>query len=83
MGDKLIGNVTHYFDKIGVAVLKLNDNLKIGNSIKIVDNAGQETTQAITSMQIDHQVVELAKSGQEVAIKVDIPVKAGAKVYLI
>jgi len=33
---KLIGKVTHYFGKIGVAVIQLEDTLKVGDTIRIV-----------------------------------------------
>ncbi len=72
---KVIGKITHYFDKIGVAALTLTDKLVVGDSIKIGD-----LTQVISSMQIEHQVVEKAKKGDDVAIKVDSPVKEGMEV---
>jgi len=59
---KLIGKVTHYFSKIGVAVIELSDTLKVGETIRIV---GGETDfdQVIESMEIEHQKVETAKAG--------------------
>ena len=32
---KLVGRVTHYFTKIGVGVVELSDELKIGDRISI------------------------------------------------
>lgn len=77
--DTVIGKVTHYFDKIGVAALKLSEKLAVGETIKITGH-GQDLTQEITSMQVDHQPVEFAKPGDDVAIKVDMPVKEGDSV---
>jgi putative protease len=82
MADKLIGRVTHYFDKIGVAVLELKGILKVGDSIKFSGH-DQEFTQVVSSMQVEHKSIEKAKKGDDVALKVDKPVKEGDKVYLV
>ncbi len=72
-----MGTVTHYYDKISVAVVKLeNGDLKIGDNVKFVGKDGQEFTQAINSMQIEHASIDIAKKGDEFGIKVDKPVKA-------
>lgn len=79
---KLIGKVTHYFSKIGVAVIELSDTLKVGETIRIV---GGETdfNQVIESMEIEHQKVEIAKAGDSVGLKVSQKVREGYKVYKI
>jgi translation elongation factor EF-Tu-like GTPase len=77
---KLIGKVTHYFGKIGVAVIELEETLKVGDTIRIV---GGETdfTQTVESMEIEHQKVKEAKAGQSVGLKVAQKVREGYKVY--
>jgi putative protease len=77
---KLIGKVTHYFGKIGVAVIQLEDTLKVGDTIRIV--GGQtDFTQTVESMEIEHQKVNEAKAGQSVGLKVAQKVREGYKVY--
>lgn len=76
---KAIGKVTHYFDKIGVAVLKLTEALKVGDTVTISGH-GNEFTQTIASMQVNHQPVSEAKPGDDVAVKVDKIVKEGDEV---
>ena len=78
---KLIGEITHYFGKIGVAVLKLSDTLKVGDQIKIVDKEGEEFTQTVDSMQIEHENVPEAKAGDLIGLKVIQKVREGDKVY--
>ncbi len=80
---KLVGEVTHYFGKIGVAILKLSDTLKVGETIKIVSKTGEEFTQTVESMQIEHQNVQEAKAGDLIGLKVNKKVKEGYKVYKI
>jgi putative protease len=77
---KLIGRVTHYFGKIGVAVVELQDTLKVGDTIGIV---GGETdfTQTVESMEVEHQKIQEAKAGESVGIKVAQKVREGYKVY--
>jgi len=77
---KLIGKITHYFSKIGVAVIELSDNLKVGDTIRIV---GGETDfdQTVDSMEIEHQKVDTAKSGDSVGFKIAQKVREGYKVY--
>ncbi|MCL4397977.1 hypothetical protein M1403_03035 [Patescibacteria group bacterium] len=74
---KTVGTVSHYFDHIGVAVLDLTGQIALGDSIDIVGKTGPKFSQTVTSMQVDHQPVKTAKKGDEVAIKVDMPVKDG------
>lgn len=72
-----LGKVIHYFDKLQVAVVKLEGGLKVGDAIKITDR-GNEFTMTVSSMQVNHQEVTAGKAGDEVAIKVSQPVKSGA-----
>lgn len=77
---KLIGKVTHYFGKIGVAVIELSDVLKVGDTIRIT-NGAVDFTQSVESMEIEHKKVEEAKAGDLVGLKVAQKVKEGYKVY--
>lgn len=71
-----MGTVTHYYDKIGVAVVKLTTgDLKVGDQVKLVGKDGQEFTEDVTSMQIEHAKIDIAKKGDEFGIKVQKPVK--------
>ena len=82
MADKPIGKVSHYYDKIGVAVIDLLSTLKLGQTIKISGH-DQEFSQEVSSMQMEHEKLEEAKKGQSVGLKVDKPVKEGDEVYLV
>jgi len=79
---KLVGKITHYFGNIEVAVIELSDTLKVGDSIRVV---GGETdfTQAVESMEVEHQKVETAKKGESIGLKVGEKVREGYKVYKV
>jgi len=78
----LLGKVIHYYDKAMVIVVKLKDSIAVGDMIKI-KRGEEEVEQKVESMQIEHEQVEKAKKGDEIAIKVDQPTKEGAEVYKV
>lgn len=79
---KLIGKISHYFSKIGVAVIELLDTLRVGDTIRII---GGETdfNQVVESMEIERQKIETARAGDSVGLKVSQKVRDGYKVYKI
>lgn len=79
---KVIGKVVHYYDKIGVAIVKLASPLKTGDKVKFV-KGDDELEQVIDSMQIEKDVVESAKKGTIVGVKVEKPVKEGTEVQAV
>lgn len=79
---KLIGKITHYFGNIGVAVVGLSDTLKIGDEVRIT-GGDIDFTQTVESMEVEHQKVEKAKSGDAVGFKVEQKVRDGYKVYKV
>lgn len=79
-----MGEVTHYYDKIGVAVVKLvSGDLKVGDKVKLTDSEGEEFKQEIKSMQIEHAKIEIAKKGDEFGLKVDKSVKDKSSVVKV
>lgn len=82
MNEVEIGKVADYFAKIGVAGIDLTDELNVGNTIHIKGHT-TDLTQRVSSMQIQHDVVETAKAGDSVGIKVLDRVRAGDHVYKV
>lgn len=80
---KLIGKVTHYFGHPEVAIIKLEGPLEIGDEIRIVGGTDTDFTQEVDSMEIDHEKIEQADSGDEVGIKVDEKVRETYEVYKV
>ncbi len=77
-----IGTVTHYYNRISVAVLKLSGELKVGDKILILGRT-TDFTQVVTSMEIEHRKVPEVGPGMEVALKVADSVQSGDEVYRI
>ena len=82
MEQKLVGKITHYFDKISVAIVELSGVLKVGDRIHIKGNS-TDFEQDISSIQIEHENVKKAKKGDAIGVKVDEKVREGDEVYLI
>ena len=80
--EQKIGKITHYFYKIGVAVILLDDKLNVGDEIRIL---GKHTDfyQKVTSMQIEHIAITSALKGQDIGLKVVQNVQEGDEVYLV
>lgn len=78
-----IGQITHYFNKISVAVIELTKgDLSLGETIHIKGHT-TDFSQTVDSMQIEHQNVEKAAQGESVGLKVKEPVREGDIVYKI
>ena len=75
-----IGEVTHCFKEISVAAIELSAPLKVGESIKIVGETSN-FTQEVGSMQYEHDDIEEAEAGMEVAIKVKERARVGDGVH--
>jgi putative protease len=80
MEKELVGRVEHYFTKIGVAVVNLSGELKVGDRISI-EGPTTNFQQVVESMQIEHQNVTSAGPGQSVGLKVAQRAREKDRVY--
>lgn len=76
---KVLGKVTHYYDRIGVGIVELKAPLSVGDSVTF-RRGDKEFSQTVSSMQIDHASVAKAKKGDIIGVKVKKEVKDGAVV---
>ena len=82
MPEVQIGTITHYYGKIGVAIIQLTDVLKPGETIHIKGHTS-DFTQQVGSMQIEHKDVSEAKSGDLVGIKIEQKTHPSDKVFKV
>jgi translation elongation factor EF-1alpha len=83
MANLKIGKVTHYYDKIGVAIVELSTSLSVGDKIKFSRGGEDSFEQGVESIQIEHEKLDSAKKGDVIGLKVEKEVKEGAEVYKI
>jgi hypothetical protein len=75
-----VGTVVHVFDRILVAVVRLEKAIEAGDRIHFL-GGHTDFEQSAASLQVDHQPVAKAAAGTEVAVKVDQAVRRGDTVY--
>jgi putative protease len=80
--EKLVGKISHYYKNINVGIIELSDSLAVGDMIHI-KGAKTDFEQKVDSMQVEHQAVERAESGQGVGIKVSDKVREGDEVFKV
>jgi hypothetical protein len=80
--EREVGRISHYYSKIGVAVIELSDTLKAGEVIHI-RGATSDFTQPVDSMQVEHASVQEAKAGESIGMKVKEHVREHDKVYAV
>ena len=78
--DIRVGKVIHYYNQISVAVLELTGELKVGETIHILGSI-TDFDQRVGSMEIEHQKIQSAGPGTEVALKVIESVRKGDIVF--
>lgn len=79
---KPIGKIIHYYDRIGVGIIELTDDIKIGDKIKI-EGGKNEFDQVVDSMEMDKKQVESAGKGDIIGMKIKEKTKEGALVLKI
>jgi len=79
--EKQIGEISNYFEHIGVAAIKLSGALKVGDKIRIKGGENTDFEQEVESIQIQHEKVSKAKKGDEIGMKINNKVRKGYKVY--
>lgn len=82
MSGKLVGEVNHFYNRIGVAVIDLVDTLHIGDHVHFFGRS-TDFRQEVQSMQIEHEAISEAGKGQEIAMKVERRVRNHDKVYML
>lgn len=77
----LAGEVTHYFSRIGVCVVKITaGTIAVGDRLRISGHTSN-FVQAVKSLQIENSDVKMARRGALVGLKTDKEARAGDKVY--
>ena len=75
-----VGHITHFFPKISVAIVELTAPLAVGDRI-LVKGPATDFEQAVESMQVEHQNIQRAESGQSIGLKTAQHVREKDVVY--
>jgi putative protease len=77
-----VGKITHFFTKLGVAIVELKGALSVGDQI-LIKGPTTSVEQKVDSMQIEHEDVQKAKRGQSIGLKVSDRVRENDIVYRV
>ena len=80
--EKLIGIISHFYNKLNVAIIDLADVLSVGQTVHI-KGAHDDFTQQIKELQFEHENIPAGKKGQSVGIKVEQKVHENDQVFLV
>lgn len=79
--DKPIGEVTHFYGGLGVAIVKFRQDVPAGADVTF-QGATTDFSQNLKSLELDRKPVMKAPKGKEIGIKVGKKVREGDGVYL-
>jgi putative protease len=83
MSEKKIGTVTHYYSHLHVAGVAITDGeLHKGDTIHVKGHTS-DFEQKVESMQIDHEPVEIARSGDQIGLSVTDHAREHDAVYMV
>ena len=79
---KEVGKVTHYFGRISVAAVRLTGRLQLGDHIYVLGSTS-DFEQEVTSIQLEHEPIEVAEKGQEIGVHMAKRARRGDTVYRV
>ena len=75
-----IGEVMTYYANIGVAAIELTGSVKVGDTI-IFRGFTTDIEYKVDSMQIEHDSIQEAKTGDQIGVKIPGKVRKNDRVY--
>lgn len=82
MPEERVGTVTHYFARPEVGAIELEAELSVGDVVRFRGHT-TDFQQEVGSMEVEHESVETAEPGTEIAVKVERRVREGDEVYRV
>jgi len=78
--ETMIGKVTHFYPKVGVAAIVLENHLACGDRI-LIHRHSEDFCQTVTSMEMEHVPITETDAGLDIGIRVERRVHVGDGVY--
>ena len=78
----LIGEVTHFYSGLYVAVVQLSGEINTGDLVHILGHT-TDFFQRVKSMEIDHHPLQTVEAGKEVALKVLEHARKGDRIFKV
>lgn len=78
-----VGTISHYYDKIGVAIVELNGTLSVGEKVKFVRGGEDLFEEVVESIQVEHKKLDSASKGDVIGLKTHEAVKEGTEIFKV
>jgi len=75
-----VGKVSHFYNKINVAVIEVKDTISVGDQI-FIKGPTTDIKQTVDSMEIEHEKIKQATAGHSVGMKIKGRVRENDIVY--
>jgi len=83
MHEKEIGYVSNYFSELSVSSVEItNGTVSVGDTLHYKERT-TDFISKVSSMQIDHEPITEAKTGDSIGVKVSEKVRKGDRVYKV
>lgn len=82
MSEHLVGEISHFYNDIGVAGIDVSDVIHTGDVIHITGHTS-DFTQTVGSIEIDHKHVEEAAAGDSIGLKVSDRARVHDEVFVV
>lgn len=83
MSEELLGHVTHWYGRIGVAGIRIDSGvLHVGDTVHVVGHTS-DTVQRVDSIEIDHRQVGEAHTGDDIGVRFSEHVREHDRVFVI
>jgi len=82
MSEHKVGQISHYFNEIGVAGIEVTDTIHVGDVVHITGHTS-DFTQKVDSIEIDHVHVDEAGAGDSIGVKLVDRARVHDEVFVV
>ena len=82
MSEHKVGQISHYFNEIGVAGIEVTDTIHVGDVVHITGHTS-DFTQKVDSIEIDHLHVDEAGAGDSIGVKLVDRARVHDEVFVV
>ncbi len=82
MSEHKVGEISHFYNEIGVAGIAVTDGIHVGDVIHITGHTS-DFTQTVGSIEIDHKHVDEAAAGDSIGLEVVDRARVHDQVFVV
>lgn len=82
MPERKVGQISHYFNEIGVAGIEVTGKIQVGDVVHVTGHTS-DFTQTVDSIEIEHEHVEEAGAGDSIGVKLVDRARVHDEVFVV